>query len=108
MSSIPPNAIGSVLQSGVAQQAASQQKDRVENEQTDASRELTGRGGTEDILEIEETDGGTKVDADGGGYGSQGRYDGAPEEAADDSMLAEDAPAITHDEDGRPHLDVSA
>lgn len=107
MSSIPPNAIGSVLQSGVAQQAASQQKDRIENEQTDASRELTGRGGTEDILEIEETDGGTKVDADGGGYGSQGRQDSPPEEEAASDEGGE-RPAITHDADGTPHLDISA
>ncbi|HPF37246.1 MAG TPA: hypothetical protein P5081_01570 [Phycisphaerae bacterium] len=108
MSSIPPNAIGSVLQSGVTQSAASQQKDRVENEQTDASRELTGRGGTEDILEIEETDGRTKVDADGGGYGSQGRYDGGPEEEGAAEEVAADESGITRDDDGRERLDISA
>lgn len=108
MSSIPPNMIGSVLQSGVAQQAASQPKDRAENEQTDASRELTGRAGTEDILEIEATDGRTKINADGGGYGSQGRHDAPPEEDAASDEEAAERPAITHDDDGRPHLDVSA
>jgi hypothetical protein len=107
MSSIPPNVVGSVLQSGIAQQAASQQKDRAENEQTDASRELTGRGGTEDILEIEETDGRAKVDADGGGYGSQGRADSPPEEEAEVEDAIEPS-VITRDEDGRAHLDVSA
>ena len=106
MSSIPPNAIGSVLQSGIAQQSASQHKDRVENDQTDASRELTGRGGSEDILEIEETDGRSKVDADGGGYGSQGREDSPPEEEAVDETP--DQPGITHGQDGRTHLDVPA
>ena len=107
MSSIPPNVVGSVLQSGVAQQAASQQRDRVENEQTDASRELTGKGGTEDILEIEETDARTKVDAEGGGWGSQGRQDSPPEE--DEGVEeASEGPGLTHDDDGTPHLDVSA
>lgn len=107
MSAIPPNVIGSVLQSGVAQQIQSQARDRVENDRTDASRELTGRGGDEDILEIEETDGRTKVDKDGGGQGSQGRYDGAPE---DEGAASDDPPTdgITRDDDGRPHLDISA
>jgi len=107
MSAIPPNIIGSVLQSGVAQQAQSQARDRAENERTDASREMTGRGGKEDILEIEETDARTQVNAEGGGGGSQGREDSPPdeEEAATESA---ETPAVTHDEDGRPHLDVSA
>jgi len=107
MSAIPPNVVSSVLQSGVAQQAQSQPRDRAENEQTDAARELTGRGGDEDILEIEETDARTRVNKDGGGQGSQGRHDGAPEEessAPDD----ESNDGITRDDDGRPRLDISA
>lgn len=109
MSSIPPpNVIGSVLQSGVTQQAASQAKDRAENALTDASRELTGRGGNEDILEIEETDGGTKVDADGGGYGSQGRADSPPEEEDPVDEASDQQDGVRRDEDGREHLDISA
>lgn len=108
MSSIPPNVVGSVLQSGVAQQAQSQPKDRAENEQTDASRELTGRAGTEDILEIEETDGKTKINADGGGGGSQGRHDAPPEEDEAVDEVADQQPGIRRDEDGRERLDISA
>ena len=106
MSSIPPHAIGSVLQSGVAQQVQSAARDTEENRRTDASRELTGKGGSEDVLEIEETDAQTKIDAEGGGQGGQGRHDGAPEED-DTNDKATTKGGVTYDDDGTPHLDIS-
>ncbi len=106
MSAIPPDIIGSVLQSGVARQAQSQGRDRIENDRTDGSRELTGRGGEEDILEIEETDGRTRVNADGGGQGSQGRYDGPSEEDAGDAD--DSAQSAGRDDAHSGGLDVTA
>jgi len=106
MSSIPPHAVGSVLQSGMAQQVQSAARDSEENLRGDASRELTGKGGSEDVIEIEETDSQTKIDAEGGGQGSQGRHDAPPEdeEAATDGQPRG---GITYDDDGTPHLDIS-
>lgn len=106
MSSIPPHSVGSVLQSGVAQQIQSHSRDSEENLRTDASREMTGRGGSEDVLEIEETDAETRINAEGGGQGSQGRHDAPPEEEAAEKAKSDDG--VTYDDDGRPHLDISA
>ena len=107
MSAIPPHAVGSVLQSGMAQQVQSAARDSEENLRGDASRELTGKGGSEDVIEIEETDSQTKVDAEGGGQGSQGRHDAPPEE---DDAAGDNKPrgGVTYDDDGTPHLDISA
>lgn len=105
MSAIPPNPIASVLQSQAAQQAQSKDRESEDNLRTDASRRLTGAGGTDDIIEIEETDtADTQVHPDTSGTGGQGRFD-APEEYADQQQP--ESGGITLDEDGRPHLDLS-
>lgn len=106
MSDIPPNAIGSVLQSGVAQRAQSKDRDSEQNLRTDASRKLAGNG-TADIIEIEATDtDATEVHPDTTGTGGQGRYDPPPDEQPEPEPC--DEGIVTHDDDGRPHLDLSA
>ena len=107
MSAIPPNVVGSALQAGVAQQVQATQKDAAENAKADAAGRTAGTSGFEDILEIEATDADGRVHADSGGLGSQGRHDAPPEEQpAPDA--AEKPNPVTHDENGRPHLDLSA
>lgn len=107
MSAIPPNSISSVLQSGVAQQVQSKDRDSDDNMRTDASRRLTGAGGTGDIIEIEETDtADTEVHPDTMGTGGQGRFDAPPDEAGEAEPDAEQG--ITRGPDGQTHLDLSA
>ncbi len=105
MSDIPPNAIGSVLQSGVAQHAQSKDRDSEHNLRADASKKLAGNG-TVDIIEIEATDtDATEVHPDTTGTGGQGRYDPPLDEQTEPEVSDT---VIIHDDDGRPHLDLSA
>ena len=105
MSAIPPNVIGSALQSGMAQQVQATEKDKADNARAQAAR--TGPGGAEDILEIEATDADTQVHTDAGGLGGQGRHD-APSEEEPEAEAPQGPDGITVDEEGRPHLDLSA
>ncbi|MFQ5430019.1 MAG: hypothetical protein ACE5E1_06880 [Phycisphaerae bacterium] len=107
MSAIPPNVIGSVLQSGVAQQAQATERDAAENARARAAREGGRTTSGEDILEVEATDADTQVHTDSGGLGSQGRHDAPPEEEAGGES-PHDESGVTVDEQGRPHLDLSA
>jgi hypothetical protein len=108
MSAIPPNVIGSVLQSGVTQDIQSRDRDRVENDRRDATRALTGSG-ADDIIEIEQTDtDDTQVHPDTMGAGGQGRHDAAPEEDSTPDAVSDDtAEGLTFDDNGHPHLDIS-
>jgi hypothetical protein len=92
-----------VLQTPAAQTEQTRPADAAKNAQTDAARRLAGTAG--DVLEIEETDAETAVHADSEGGGSQGRHDAPPEEAGQPS---EDQSGIVVDDQGVPHLDVSA
>lgn len=103
MSGIPPAAIGSVLQSGVAQSEQNRRADADRNAELDRARALAGSADA--IVEIEETDADTRVHTDSGGAGSQGRQDAPPEE---EDAAAEEAAGITVDDGGQCHLDVSA
>lgn len=107
MSAIPPNAIASVLQSGVAQRAQATERDAAENAKAQAARDGGRSTGGEDILEVEATDADTQVHTDSGGLGSQGRHD-APAEEEPDAEASAQADGVTIDEDGRPHVDLSA
>lgn len=105
MSAIPPNSIGSALQSSAAQQVQSRERENEDNLRTDASRRLTGQGSA-DIIEIEATDtDDNEVHADTAGTGGQGRFDAPPEELESESP---ESACVRIDSDGRPHLDVSA
>lgn len=109
MSSIPPNFIGSVLQSGIAQQTQSKDRETEENTRTDTSRKMNGAAGAGDIIEIEATDtDDTEVHSDTGGTGGQGRYDTPPEDQVDDAAGQKEEAGVRYDEHGRPHLDLSA
>jgi len=103
MSAIPPHAIGSVLQSGVTQGEAARQTDAEKNAQAERARQTTG--GPDAILEVEETDADTQVHTDSGGSGGQGRHDAPPEEDLEEQAQTD---GITIDDNGNPHLDLSA
>ncbi|MCG8406201.1 MAG: hypothetical protein MI923_13475 [Phycisphaerales bacterium] len=107
MSAIPPNIIGSVLQSGDAQRTQATDRDKAENAKAQAARDAGRTSAGEDILEVEATDADTQVHTDSGGLGGQGRHDAPPEE--EEAQPQPEAPdGITIDEEGRPHLDLSA
>lgn len=102
MSAIPPNIIGSVLQSGAAQREQAKEIDTARTAQTEAARKAAA--GPDAFVEIEATDGDTQVHTDSGGLGSQGRQDSKPEEPA-----PEDESVVQNDNDtDTPHIDLSA
>jgi hypothetical protein len=104
MSAIPPSVIGSVLASPAAQSEQAKPADADRNAQADGARLVAG--GPDAILEIEATDAATRVDAESGGAGSQGRQDAPPEE--EEQPAEPQTSGLTVGADGRPHLDVSA
>lgn len=104
MSAIPPSPIASILQSGPAQTEQSRETDAARNASTDRSRRIGA--GPDAILEVESTDADTQVHTDSGGMGSQGRYDRPPEDGASDASV--ETTGITTDQDGVPHVDLSA
>ncbi len=106
MSAIPPHVAASVLQSGVAQQVQSQEKDASDNARANTARKTSGTS-FDDVLEVEATDSDTQVHADSGGLGSQGRHDAPPEEEAEEEAT-EVSDSVTVDSEGQPHLDLSA
>jgi hypothetical protein len=103
VSAIPPNLI-SAIASPAAQRDQARHIDAARQASFETSRKLTGSPDALVEVEIEATDANTQVHADSGGLGSQGRYDSKPEEADESS---DDEAAITVDEQGRPHIDVS-
>lgn len=109
MSAIPPNAIASVLQSGVVQRDAAKDVDAAKQASTETTRKLTGGPDALVELEIEATDTDTQIHSDsGGGTGGQGRHDaGAEEEPATDEVTGENS-GVSVDEAGRVHIDLSA
>jgi hypothetical protein len=104
MSAIPPSVIGSVLQSPAAQNEQSRPAEAARNTQLDAARKLAGTPG--DVLEVEETDSDSRVHTDSGGAGGQGRQDAPPEE--EDQEQQEESSGLHVDDQGIPHLDISA
>ncbi len=105
MSAIPPNAnvLGSALQSGVQQSEQSRQTDADKNARADRARQAAA--GLDGVIQVEETDSDTQIHSDSGTGGGQGRPDAPPEEETEEPQPQE---GITVDEQGHPHLDLSA
>ncbi len=103
MSAIPPHVAASVLQSGVAQKTQAADRDNAENTKAYAAREGSRAG---DVLEVEATDADTQVHTDSGGLGGQGRHDAPPPE--DEDAPPPEAQDVTFDDEGKPHIDLSA
>ncbi len=103
MSGIPPPSLGSVLQSGMAQEEQSRKVDAEKNARQDAAQKL--RGGPDAVLEIEETDADTHIQPDGEGYGGGGGQGTKPEE---EEKAEENTTGVSVDENGQQHIDYSA
>jgi hypothetical protein len=103
MSAIPPNII-SAIATPSAQRDQSRHIDAARQAGFEISRKLTGSPDALVEVEIEATDADTQIHSESGGTGSQGRQDSKPEESP---SQVEDDEAITVDEEGRTHIDVS-
>ena len=104
MSSVPPNVVGPILQSGSMQKQASRVLEN-ERQQQDAATESAGR--LRDKLEVVgETDIDTQVHNESEGAGSQGKEHPQGQDAPQDEQ---DAPqGITRDQDGQLHVVLEA
>jgi len=108
MSTIPPHLAGTILQTSQVQfQAAGIQKtegDTKNNAFREQVRAAEMKDGT-----VSANDEDTRINADGGGTGGQGRaFRGPKEEAAPEGEGAPEDGGVTVDESGRIHLDVEA
>ncbi len=102
MSTIPPNWMGSVLQSHGAQDRAAEAK----NKERTADAERAGKNGFSERLQdiIENTDRDTQIYADAEGTGSQGRPFSEEETEEDEEEQRDSA----DDDEGLGNLDVEA
>jgi len=108
MTTIPPNIVGPILQSALQQRQIARERDGDANRQIEAAR--VGASVAERTqLEVEATDDDTRVHADGGGQGSQGRpFRGEQEVEAASAEQEETTPGLHTDERGQIHLALQA
>ncbi len=105
MSAIPPNSIASVLQSDAAKSVQSKADDAERNERARVSRAAAGRADA--VLEVEATDDDTQIHSDAEGAGGSGRETREPPSDEVEVADEQDSDAVTIDEDGTPHLDLT-
>jgi len=80
MSTVPPNLVGPILQSGLMQRQVSPVRDNERAQETNAQRQQSNQINEKDST-VETTDDDTQVYTDAEGGGSQGRTFSEPEEA---------------------------
>ncbi|HUW83910.1 MAG TPA: hypothetical protein VMZ31_14070 [Phycisphaerae bacterium] len=106
MSTVPPNIVGPILQTVVQQQQAAQTDDAEKARGTEKSERMAQRSDRAEHT-VADTDSDSAVDPEAGQGGGQGRaFSEPPEEQAPESQAPPDA--VTHDENGQPHIDVQA
>lgn len=107
MSAIPPNFIGSAIQSGQAQRQAGESREVEELRNANANAKQVARNEEMDST-VETTDADTQVNTEGGGLGSQGRQ--SAEESEEHGQEEEDSAkgGFSVDVDGQMHLDLEA
>ena len=103
MSTVPPNLVGPILQSNLAQRQVSQVRDNERAQETSAQRQQSKAINEKDST-VETTDDDTQVHADAEGTGSQGRAFSEPEEAEEQPGDSDSEP---ESEEGR-HIDFEA
>ncbi len=103
MSSVPPNLVGPILQSGLVQRQVSKVRDNERAAQVNADRSQNLAIDEKDTT-VETTDNDTQVHTDAEGGGSQGRAFTEPEENEEQGALDEERPDGDH---GR-HIDLEA
>ncbi len=82
MSTVPPNLVGPILQSNLAQRQVSQVRDNERAQETNAKRQQSNLISEKDST-VETTDDDTQVYSDAEGGGSKGREFTEPEEPQD-------------------------
>ncbi len=107
MSAIPPNFIGSAIQSADAQRKASESRD-VDESRTASDRARQVARNEEMGSTVETTDADTQVHTEGGGLGSQGRDFAEESEEPETQDAEQGSSGITTDADGQLHLDLEA
>jgi hypothetical protein len=109
MSGIPPNSIGSAIQGAEAQRRSSESQATEEARTAHAHNKQASRNEEMDST-VETTEADTRVNTDGGGLGSQGRFHAGEGEEAEQEEQEQQNPhsGITIDEQGRPHIDLEA
>ena len=100
MSTIPPNWLGSIIQTQGGQARAAGDKQKAEAAQTESTKEGTFADKLQDV--IDETDRDSQVYSDAEGTGSQGR----PSEQPDDDQATK--PEDEEREEDRGGLDLQA
>lgn len=103
MSTVPPNLVGPILQSGLMQRQVSQVRDNERAQEANAQRQQSNLINEKDST-VETTDDDTQVYTDAEGGGSQGRAFSEPEEAQEQSA---DSDLDSKPEEGR-HIDFEA
>jgi hypothetical protein len=106
MSTVPPNIVGPILQTIVQQQQSAQTDDAEKARGTEQSQRMAQRSDRAEHT-VSDTDSDTAVDADAGQGGGQGRaFSEQPDQQSPETQGPEDG--VTHDEEGRPHIDIQA
>ena len=105
MSTVPPNLVGPILQSNLAQRQVSGIRDNEEAQKANATRrQAAATDETDTTVGTDDQD--ARVDADAEGTGSQGRTFSNPEEAEEAKPEAADADNPSDDEG--QHIDLQA
>ncbi len=105
MSTIPPNLVGPIVQSGAAQKQAARALEGEREQQSNAV--VAGKKMSEQAADtVGEADNDSRVHADAEGSGSQGRSEG--EEHAESKHDDNADAGIRRDDDGQLHVDLEA
>jgi hypothetical protein len=109
MSALPPQLIASALQGTLQQRQVQHARSTADRQQADMGQAVV-RAGQEHENLIENTDADSRVNADGGGAGGQGRAPGEQPQPGTPESDQPDNPqsGITSDDKGQIHLDLTA
>ncbi|NLX13234.1 MAG: hypothetical protein GXY44_06205 [Phycisphaerales bacterium] len=103
-SSLPPNLVGSILQSHLTQRKTSITQDSARDEQVNAAQRQSKAIDERDTT-VETSDEDTRISPDSQGSGGQGRAFTSPEDTAE-PFLEEQAVQADDDADEIQHIDI--
>ena len=107
MSTIPPNLVGPIVQSGAAQKQAARALEGEREQQSNAV--VAGNKISEKAAgTVGETDNDSRVHADAEGSGGQGGSTGEEHTESKNDDNAESDAGIRRDDDGQLHVDLEA
>ena len=103
-SSLPPNLVGSILQSHLTQRKTSITQDSTRDEQVNAAKRQSKAIDERDTT-VETSDEDTRISPDSQGSGGQGRAFSSPEDAAE-PLLEDNTDQEGKDADEIRHIDI--